>query len=183
MQAIENAKFKVEEASYFLRLMRRVEKTRVPLLEGIEATQEFSHLYSAFLNSCYSAIRQLKGNTKVKQAATTFMKANYEYYGPGENGGVRTQSVYFKPYKARHSGYVAPPGDKVILLFDSEPIDEQNGAALNLDLESYFYDSPKNPQNPITAKCAVHLSKIHSLIQECQTFAQQGFNQTPASTT
>ena len=58
MQAIENAKFKVEEASYFPPTYetRREERECLCLKES-KQLRSSATLYSAFLNSCYSAIR------------------------------------------------------------------------------------------------------------------------------
>lgn len=80
MEAIANSKAKLDEAAYFLRWMNRVESNGANLLEGYDRIQEFSYLYSAFLSSCYSAVRQLRGNEEIKQEAKEFLRGHPKYY-------------------------------------------------------------------------------------------------------
>ena len=170
MQPIANANSKIEEATYFLRLMNRVEKHGANLLEGHDRLTEFSFLYSAFLNSCYSAVRQLGGNDEIKSLAKLFLQSHPDYYKSGPNGGARTKSVYFKPLKPGHEGYLPPPGDNVILAFDSEPYVPPSGKSVNLNLSSHgrFYENSSGPQNAISDLAAVHLSKIRALVKRCE---------------
>ena len=173
MEGIRNSAMKIEEARYFLRLMKKVEAGRLELLQEFGREKEFSYLYSAFLNSCYSAVRQLQGNAAIKEKAKQFVREHPRLYKPGRNGGARTKSVYFQPLSPGHEGYISPPGDQVILTFEDEPYTAPLGDAVSLDfpIEGRFYESDEAPQNSICDMCSVHLQAICKLIQDCRAVA------------
>lgn len=173
MEAFQNAGVKIQEAAFFLRLMKKVEAGDLELLQDYSREQQFSYLYSAFLNSCYSAVRQLRGNNEIKQKARDFLRNSDHFYKSGPNGGARTKSVYFKPVFPRHEGYIPPPGDQVILSFDDEPYGPPLGDAAFLGFPNLgrFYETNERPQNSICDLCSVHLQAICKLIQDCKVVA------------
>lgn len=166
-----NARQKLDEACFYLKLMDKIEIERKPLTSGREAEQELSYLLSAFLNACYSCGEHLKQNkgsiSKVKECR----KKHPEFYESGPDGGWRTTAVHYKPVRPAHDGYFPPPGDNIVFRFrETEPyIPPKAGEPINFNFgPGSFYFSTNSAQNSICDLCALHIESLKKLIELCE---------------
>lgn len=167
--AVGNAREKLDEALFYLKLMDRIEIGRSSLTDGRQPATEFSYLFSAFLNACYSCTEHLRQNKSNLDELKKFRVSHRDFYSSGPNGGLRTQTVHFRPVTPGHDGYIPPPGDNVIIRFrEEQPYSPPSGEAVNLSFgPGSFYLSSDKPQNSICDICAVHVSEIQALIGKC----------------
>lgn len=166
-----NARQKLDEACFYLKLMEKIEIGRNTLTEEREAQQEFSYLLSAFLNACYSCSEHLKQNKYSISKVKEFRKNHPEFYESGPDGGWRTIVVHYKPVGPEHDGYFPPPGNNIILRFkETEPyMPPKAGEPINFNFgPGSFYFSNDSAQNSICDLCAVHIEKLHKLIGSCE---------------
>lgn len=167
-KALAGAREKLGEADFFLRLMDRAELTQQPLIERNDLVKEFTYFLSALLNACYSIASYLKeSDPRAKKLACNFLQEHAEYYA--RSTGRRSVAVHLQPVEPAHLGYVSPPGNNVIMHF-REPQTEHRGnqIGVNFDRTSRFYYSDGTPQNAIGDLCAVHMSALRRLIEECE---------------
>ncbi|WP_138679165.1 hypothetical protein [Candidatus Accumulibacter phosphatis] len=166
---IANANQKLDEASFYLNLMDRIEMERSSLTKNREASIEFSYLLSAFLNACYSCAEHLKQNKSNVDIVKQFRNTHSNFYASGPNGGWRTQAVHFRPVKPEHDGYIPPPGNNVIFRFrESKLYIPPKGDSVKFQFgPGSFYFSSEQAQNSICDVCATHLHDLKNLIALC----------------
>lgn len=167
-EAVAGAREKLCEAGFFLRLMDRSELTQRPLIDGNEVVKEFTFHLSALLSACYSVAAYLKeSEPRARSLAVAFLNEHAVYYARGK--GLRTLVVHFRPVEPGHHGYIPPPGFQVILRF-REPQQPVQGSQVGFDVATtgrYYYGN-NGPQNAIGDLCAVHLSALRRLIDDCE---------------
>lgn len=166
-----NARQKLDEACFYLKLMDKIEIGRRPLTEGRATEQEFSYLLSAFLNACYSCGEHLKQNSESISNVKKFRKSHPEVYESGPDGGWRTIAVHYKPVNPAHEGYFPPPGNNVIFRFrETEPYTPpKTGELINVNFSpGSFYFSTNSVQNSICDLCAEHIEELNKLIRSCE---------------
>lgn len=167
--APSNASKKIDEAHFYLQLMTKIEVDRQSLTDKRDPAAEFSYLLSAFLNACYSTTEYLKQNQENINIIKQFRTNNSDFYGHGPNGGWRTKVVHFQNIEPTLDGYIPPPGNNVILLFQETKQTEvrSNNSANPIFGPGKFYFSDKVPQNSICELCTVHLGQLSELINSC----------------
>lgn len=166
--ATMNAREKLDEACFFLRLMDKIEMDRSSLTNERPPEKEFAYLLSALLGACYSSIEHLARERLNEPSVVSFKRSHPEFYKSGASGGWRTQAVHFRPVNPQHDGYIPPPGNNVILRFRKEAEPIRDGAHVELRFGSgRFYFSPSGPQNSICDLCSEHILQIQKLIDAC----------------
>ena len=166
-----NARKKLDEAFFYLKLMDKIENGRNPITEGREVEQEFSFLLSAFLNACYSCGEHLKQDIDSILKVKAFRRDYPEFYESGPDGGWRTIAVHYKPVSPAYDGYFPPPGDNIIFRFrENEPyIPVKAGEPIILNFgPGNFYFSNDSAQNSICDLGALHVEKLNKLIDSCE---------------
>ncbi|RWX46881.1 hypothetical protein H206_03510 [Candidatus Electrothrix aarhusensis] len=168
---IEKAKEKIEESKYFLQKMVETESSCDSSDGAKDREKEFSHLLSAFLNSCYSVGEILKQEEKYFDLHKNLRLKRRDIYKNGKDGGWRTIAVHYKPVKPQHDGYIPPPADKVNFNFTSDkPYTPPAGDKIVFDIgqNKKFYFTKEIPQNSITDFCNEHMTELVVLITECE---------------
>ena len=166
-QERDNALTKVELARYFLELMKRIENSRAPLLQGstaLSVLQEYTSYLDGFWAECYSATRYFDDvNPKCAKALKDFReKTQGDFYAWGT--GKRSISVHHKPVEPKREGYMPPRGDNIggqLLEYDPP-----NWNKINSKLNDYYYFTDDPSEQPIIRQCEDHLAELEKFIKE-----------------
>jgi len=165
----DDALAKLEEARFFLKLMRRIENSQVPLLDGYTTKQEYVYHLSAFVGACYSVTEYLWHGLKALRPLVDDFRDNKhkDVYGDGPAGGLRTQTVHFHPVVPQREGYEPPQGDQVN--FELREYRPSDGNQVNFELKNEYYLTEDASEKPITRLCENHLAELNALVkQNCQ---------------
>lgn len=170
---ILNARQKVDEASFFLSLMDRVEVSRESISKEYQPVKEFTFFLSAYLNACYSSSEHLKQNNILVERVKEFRRQHPEFYKSGPVGAYRTTAVHYKPLEPSYDGHRAQPIGKVVLRFrPSDKISEVKRISpikMNFS-KGYFYFTGDARQVPIWDICKIHLEKLEVFIDACESY-------------
>lgn len=111
---------KLDEAQFFLELLDALDRRRKPLTRSGDTAKEASYLFTAVLNSFYSAIVIMRDEEGVD--VKPFVVAHPEIYARAKDGGERAKTVHFKHAEAAFSGYIPPKGNEVNFDFRKAPL-------------------------------------------------------------
>jgi len=170
---IDNAKRKIDEASYFLMRMHNIEKNVDTIQSSSSREEEYGFLLSAFLNACYSTIEMLRQDSSIESVAMALRIKRRDIYKNGASGGWRTISVHYEPVAPNYEGYIPPPADNILFTFFSdENYTPPSGDNVNFNFGEnkrfYLTGNNNSSQNSLTDICSQHLSELNLLISDCE---------------
>jgi len=167
MMSYDSARKKVEEAEFFLRLMRRVERTGYSLDGSIDALSEYTFLLSGWLNACYSVTAHLEERgAREKAIARAFRTHHARYYKHAT--GLRHVATHIDSVAPGHHGYFPPRGFNVNLKLD-QPQNVVRGFAVPVALgkDARYYYQHDTKAAAIGDLCDLHHRELRGLIDEC----------------
>ena len=163
-QERDNALAKVKGARLFLELMRRVENSKIPLVQGNTPLEEYTSYLDGYWNACYSATNYFDDtNPNLKAAFVVFRKTTQgDFYA--NKTGKRSIAVHHKPVEPKREGYKPPKGNEIN--FYCKPFTPPNGNQINFELKDYYYFTDDPSEQPITRQCEDHLAELEKFIKQ-----------------
>ncbi|MCX7258510.1 MAG: hypothetical protein NTZ64_17835, partial [Polaromonas sp.] len=112
---------KLAEAAFFIELFEATQERTESLTRTFDLETEASFLFSAIMNSFYSALEHWRNTTKYKPAYNTFVAKYPEIYSHSHFGGWRSTTVHVRHMSISYAGYIPPKGGEVNLVFSAPP--------------------------------------------------------------
>ena len=112
---------KLSEAAFFIELFEATQERTESLTRDFDLETEASFLFSAIMNSFYSAIEHWRNTTKDKPAYNAFTERYPEIYSHSHFGGWRSTTVHVRHMPITYAGYVPPKGGEVHLVLSAPP--------------------------------------------------------------
>lgn len=124
--------YKLKEAEFFLELLDALDKRKKPLTHADDCALEASYLFSAILNSFYSAIAIMRDEENID--VSNFVKAHPEIYARANKGGERAKTVHVSHTLPAKSGYIPPTGEVILDLRETPVLVEEAKIPGRVDL-------------------------------------------------
>lgn len=159
---------KLPEAAFFIELFEATQERTESLTRNFDLETEASFLFSAIMNSFYSALEHWKNNTKNKPAYNAFVEKYPEIYSHSHFGGWRSTTVHVRHMPITFAGYVPPQGGEVHLVFKAPPKLASRDVLedkLDLRFQPLYYVEYKGELKEVVAFSRKHLSELASFIE------------------
>jgi hypothetical protein len=161
---------KLAEASFFIELFQATQERTESLTRGADLATEASFLFSAILNSFYSAVDQWRMSDRTKNEAPykAFVERHPEIYSHSHFGGWRSTTVHVKHIPISYAGYIPPKGREVDLVFSMPPKLASNEVVedrVDLRFLPYYYVEYKGEMKEVVAFSNAHLEQLAALIE------------------
>ena len=156
---------KIQEAEFFLELMRQCEKHRKTVTQIAAPEEEFTYFLSAFLNACYSAPQHLhRERSSQKKKVRKFQEKHPKFYE--FESGLRSQVAHWQPVKPAMYGYSPPCGSSVDLPLTEKLVPRPgNRVSLELGGDASYYLTTEKGQDSIVSLCEAHLPEVSKFVQ------------------
>lgn len=160
---------KLSEAAFFIELFEATQERTESLTRDSDLETEASFLFSAIMNSFYSALEHWSNTTKDKPAYNAFVKMYPEIYSHSHSGGWRSTTVHVRHMPITFSGYVPPKGREVPLVFKAPPklaSREVLEDRVDLRFQPLYYVEYKGELLEVVALSRKHLSELEKFISQ-----------------
>lgn len=154
--------YKIKEARFFLELLNALDKQKNPLTHSGDCALEASYLFSAILNSFYSAIVIMRDEENIN--VSNFINTYPEIYARANKGGERAKTVHVYHTLPAKSGYIPPIGEvnfdlrKTPLLVEEAKIPGR--VDLNLGSNHYMLIGVTGKLEDVNDFCHKHFYKL-----------------------
>lgn len=112
---------KLSEAAFFIELFEATQDRTESLTRNADLKTEASYLFSAIMNSFYSAIEQWRRSTKRELEYKAFIKKFPEIYSYSHYDGWRSVTVHVRHVPISHAEYLPPKDGEVSMEFSPTP--------------------------------------------------------------
>lgn len=156
---------KVQEAEFYLELMKQCEERRQSITGLAQPEQEFTFFLSAFLNACYSAAQHLhRERSSQKKKVRKFQERYPEFYA--FKSGLRSQVAHWRPVEPAMYGYSPPRGSSVAFPFTEKRVPTPGDqVSLEFGADAAYYLTTERGQTSIISLCEAHLPEVAEFVQ------------------
>lgn len=165
---MKSCHLKLAEAAFFIELFEATQERTESLTRGSDLETEASYLFSAIMNSFYSALDQWRDPATNKKGYEAFVKQNPEIYSHSHFGGWRSTTVHVCHIPITHAGYIPPKGGEVSLVFSAPPklaSTEIVEGRVDLTFSPYYYVAYRGELKEVVSFARAHLHKLTVLIE------------------